>query len=477
MNSKLELSWEEVQKLANELVLKVTGSHLSDIETEVLHGASEGKTYDEIAKELYLSGIYINKDVGNPLWKNLSKALEEEVTKKNFRQALKRYKEKQSSLSFGTHNPVLKTYAPLIPTSADCTVPLYESLPMESLELPGGRMAIDSCFYIERHDVESLCYETIKQPGALIRIKAPEKMGKTSLLERIFAEAVKQDYQVVNLSFATDSTVFPDIHKFLRCFCACVSKRLRMPNKLDDYWDDIFGCNDNATNYFEEYLLAERANPLVLALDQVDLVFEKTEIANDFCRLIRAWHDLSTRSNERGRIWKKLRLVIVHSTEVYSSLDINYSPLQGVGRVVALEEFTLDQVIELARRYKLNWVGTEVEQVMDLVGGHPHLVRLALDYLKRQNVSLEKLLQIASTEASPFRDHLRQHLWNLQQHPELAAAFREVVTVNTPVRLKSAHAFKLQSMGLVKTQSDESDDWSPRCNLYRQYFSRQLVEI
>ncbi|MBW4595095.1 MAG: AAA-like domain-containing protein [Brasilonema angustatum HA4187-MV1] len=41
---------------------------------------------------------------------------------------------------------------------------------------------------------------------------------------------------------------------------------------------------------------------------------------------------------------------------------------------------------------------------------HPHLVRLALYYLKCLQVSLEKLSQIASTEVSPFRNHLRQHL-------------------------------------------------------------------
>ena len=90
-------------------------------------------------------------------------------------------------------------------------------------------------------------------------------------------------------------------------------------------------------------------------------------------------------------------------------------------------------MLELAQRYDLHWVGTEVEQLMDAIGGHPYLVRLALDYLNRPQASLEKLLQIASTEVSPFRNHLRQHLWNLQQHPELAATFRKVVTANAPV--------------------------------------------
>jgi hypothetical protein len=144
-----------------------------------------------------------------------------------------------------------------------------------------------------------------------------------------------------------------------------------------------------------------------------------------------------------------------------------------VGVIIPLPEFTPEQVQDLARRHELDWVSDrEVEQLMAMVGGHPHLVQLALEYLESQKVTLEKLLQIAPTEASPFSDHLRQQLWNLQQYPKIAAAFREVVTTNKPVKLEPAQAFKLHSMGLIQMQGD---DCSPRCNLYRQYFSARLA--
>ncbi|MBR8835228.1 MAG: AAA-like domain-containing protein [Stigonema ocellatum SAG 48.90 = DSM 106950] len=42
------------------------------------------------------------------------------------------------------------------------------------------------------------------------------------------------------------------------------------------------------------------------------------------------------------------------------------------------------------------------------------------------------------------------------------------------MNFSSIYQFKLQSMGLVKTQGE---DWSPSCNLYYQYFSSQLGEI
>jgi hypothetical protein len=326
---------------------------------------------------------------------------------------------------------------------------------------------------VERPPIESECCTAIEKPGALIRIKAPQQMGKTLLLERILAHAREQDYQTVILSFETDSTVFNDLDKFSRWFCASVGKGLKLPNKLADYWDDIFGCNDNITAYFEEYLLDEITNPFVLALDRVDRVFEHSAIANDFCALLRGWNDIAKRSDRSGAIWKQLRLIVVHSTEVYGSLDINRSPLANVGKIFTLPEFTSEQVQDLAKQYGLDWIGTqEIGQLMAMVGGHPYLIEQALDYLEHQDVTLNKLVQIAPTEESPFSDHLRENLGNLQRNPELETAFREVVTKNQPIRIETAYAFKLHSMGLVKLQGN---DCSPRCELYRQYFSVRLV--
>ena len=62
---------------------------------------------------------------------------------------------------------------------------ITQPLPAAAPELPGGQVDLASRFYIDRPPIESRCYETIDQPGALIRIKAPRQMGKTSLMARI----------------------------------------------------------------------------------------------------------------------------------------------------------------------------------------------------------------------------------------------------------------------------------------------------
>jgi len=326
--------------------------------------------------------------------------------------------------------------------------------------------------YIEREPYESQCYEFLAKPGALIRIKAPEEMGKTTLLTRVLSRVNQQDYKTRTLSFElADCTILNDLRQFSRWFCASVAKKLELPNNLDDYWDDIFGCNSNTTAYFQDYLLPKIDSSLVLALDNVDRVFEHQAIADDFCRLLRGWYDSARRSDRNSAIWNKLRLIIAHSTEVYSALDVNHSPLSNVGFVIELAELTPEQVQNLAELHELNWQASQVNQLMAMVGGHPYLVKLTLDYICRQNMTLDYLLQIAPTEAGIFRDHLRKHLGTLKQHPELAAAFYEVAIATEPVQISSEQVFKLHSLGLVKLQGNQV---TPRCNLYRQYFPERL---
>jgi hypothetical protein len=343
-------------------------------------------------------------------------------------------------------------------------------LPVAEPELPEGQVDLASAFYVKRPPIEERCYEAIAKPGSLIRIKAPRQMGKTSLMARILQQAEAKDCLKVSLSFQlADGKIFADLDQFLRWFCASVGRRLRLPNKLADYWDEIFGSKDNCTAYFEEYLLAEIDKPLVLGLDEVDLVFQYPDIASDFFAMLRAWHE----DAKNRDIWKKLRLLVVHSTEVYIPMNINQSPF-NVGLPVELPEFTSEQVQDLARRHGLNWNATQVEQLMAMVGGHPFLVRLALYNIARQDMTLEALLGSAPTEAGLYGDHLRRHLWNLQQRPELVEAVKQVIAVTSPVRLDPVQGFQLESMGIVHLQGNEV---IPRCDLYRQYFSDRLRVI
>lgn len=341
--------------------------------------------------------------------------------------------------------------------------------PAASPELPGGQVEVASRFYVDRPPIESRCYETISQPGALIRIKAPRQMGKTSLMARILHHAEQQGSRTVALSFQlANRRVFTNSDTFLHWFCASVGQELGMLEHLPKCWElaDMIGSNQCCKAYFEQYLLSESSPPLTLGLDESDRLFESPEIADDFFGLLRALHEEAKRRD----IWKKFRLIVVHSTEVYIPLDVNKSPF-NVGLPIELSEFNSQQVQDLAMRHGLNWSATEVADLMALVGGHPYLVRLAMYRIVCQDVTLNQLLKSATTETGIYTDHLRRHLWNLEKYPELIEAMGEVASVSNPVRLKSELAFKLNSMGLVKLDGNYC---SARCCLYEEYFRDRL---
>ena len=356
----------------------------------------------------------------------------------------------------------------------DYTMPDIDPIKIGSKVMLKGEVPLDSPFYVERPPIELLCYQTIVQPGALIRIKAPKQMGKTSLMLRVLDQAIAQNFKTVTLSLQlADADVFTSLNRFLQWFCAVVTRSLELPNQLNDYWDEVFGSNYNCTDYFESYLLAEINSPIVLALDEVDVVFNYPKIATDFFGMLRTWYQKAKSPERSSQVWQKLRLVIVHSTEVYIPLNINQSPF-NVGLSIELLEFTPPQVNNLAQRYQLDWGTEEVERLMNLIGGNPYLVQMALHQISVQDITLEKLLETATGENSIYTDYLRRQLWNLQQYPELVTALTQVVMSPTPVRLDPIQAFKLQSMGLVQVQNRQV---VPSCELYRQYFSDRLNQL
>lgn len=143
---------------------------------------------------------------------------------------------------------------------------------------PSGPEPLNSIFYIPRPPIEELAYQEITQPGCFIRIKAPKEMGKSSLVYRVLAHGQTLSYQTVNLDMnRVDACILTDVDKFLRWFCKSVSVQLNLEPKLDDYWDEEIGSKLSCSIYFQAYLLERLNSPLVLALNEVNRIFEYPE--------------------------------------------------------------------------------------------------------------------------------------------------------------------------------------------------------
>lgn len=179
--------------------------------------------------------------------------------------------------------------------------------------------------YVER-ELEKKCYEILLKPKAFVRIRSPQKTGKTLLLKRLITEFAAKGFSTLRFDFnLLEEAVFQDYEKLCYCFCVGVGEQLNLPEKISESWQELLGCNQNTTRYFEKFILPQINTPLILGLDGLDCIFEHEIIANNFCRLLRSWQE------HHRPIWQELRLIVVHSTDVYSGLDINSSPLAGIG--------------------------------------------------------------------------------------------------------------------------------------------------
>lgn len=361
-----------------------------------------------------------------------------------------------------------QTIADLDPRSADSLSPL-ESQYQEPAALLNSKSQALEDLYVEHQSLEQHCYREITNPGCLIRIKAPQKMGKTSLIARVLWQAAQQGSQTVYLNLQlADQASLETLDQFLQWFCANIALQLHIPDKLDEYWSKRLGSKVSFKTYFEQYLLPEINCLLTLGIDEIDRLFEYPAIYQDFFGLLRVLHE----EGKRNSIWQRFRLVIAHATEMYIPMDVNQSPF-NVGWSIELPELSLEQMQDLVQRHQLNWNSGEVEQLMQITGGHPFLVRLALYHIACGDITLAEVLQTASTETGIYGDQLRRLGNVLLRQPELEAAMREVVTTPGPVRLTVDVKFKLLSLGLVKQQEDGA---IPRYELYRQYFSKLLSE-
>ncbi len=435
---------EHLVRLTDILITRHHGTPLNYIQKALLSESLQAtkKTYDQIAQETGYSPSYVKNGVAPKLWQLLTELLNQKVSKANCRFIL------EQSLK-----------SPPLPSQANLPNNLY-SAPLES---PEGQVPLSSKFYIERSPLEAACAQEMTYPRALLRIKAPCKMGKTSLMVRLLETAHQQNCQTVKISLnRAGASIFTSTERFLRWLCANTARQLGLETKLDDYWDPEMGALVSATLYFETYLLPQIDTVMILALDEVNQLFEYPTLTRDILALLRSWHE-ETRDIS---VWQKLRMMLLHSSEVYIPMDWHQSPF-NIGLSIELPPLTRPEVEELALRHELSLSHSEMMQLMNLLSGFPYLVRLTFYHCRQDQLSLSQILRTATHPDSIYARHLQTQITFLQSYPDLAASFDQILFASQPLRINPIQALKLKSMGLIHFDGEKAQ---VSCGLYEHYF-------
>jgi len=332
------------------------------------------------------------------------------------------------------------------------------------LELPGGAMDPESKFYIEREG-DALCQTDIARQGVTITIKAPRQLGKSSLLVRTMERATAAGKAVAYLDFQLlDRDTLESPEAFFRNLCHWITDELDLADAVDRFWEPKLGCVQRCARYFKRHVLHEVKGLLVLAMDEVDRMFD-CPFRSDFFGMLRSWHN----SRRPGNEWKLLDLALVISTEPYLlSGDLNLSPF-NVGQVIELDDFTPDQVRDLNARHGHPLSEAQLTGLMSLIGGHPYLVRRALYLVASGQMDVETLVANAVRDDGPFGDHLRRHLFRFRDKPDLRQAMAQIVAHNTC--FDDSLFFRLRGAGLARRAESAI---VPRYGLYDAYFRERF---
>lgn len=412
------------QEAKDLLTTLLSEDSLSLIKVEVFRLSWEGKGYNIIADESGYDHDYVRK-AGSQLWKELSKALDQSVTKRNFRPLL------EEKLAAGNETR------------------------SQTLEYPGGAMIFSSPFYIERSEEESRAYQEISRPGSVLRIKGPRKMGKSSLMLRVIDQADSEGFNVVNIDFMqADSAILGDLDKLLRWICLHICNQLQIEANLDEHWNELIGSKLSCSNFLQQQVLDTLQQPLLLVINELNLVFDYEDVSRDFLPLLRSWYEES----KHNTTMQKLRQLLIYSTEVYVQLDINLSPF-NVGLPIELPPFDDGQLVRLAAVYGYNWradgnANSPITSLKSAVGGHPYLSQLALyalasksEFIDSPSKALAETLAGASEPGGIYSEFLQQLLQDFSANADAVAGFAKLQ--NKGEALSRIEMYQLERLGLV----------------------------
>ncbi len=340
----------------------------------------------------------------------------------------------------------------------------------DELFAPGGAVKLQDRLYVQRRGDRQLISQLNKKMGTTTTIRAPRQMGKSSLLVRGVHQAIQSGAKVAYIDLqGTDSDCLKSLDNLLYHLATLIFRKLHLDVGLvEKSWRQSLGAKDNLTYLLEDYVLSADT-PLVLALDEVDLLLQAGQnFHTEFFGLLRSWHN-NRASDFEGKGWDKFYITMAISTEPYLLIqDVHQSPF-NVGETITLEDFDPTQTFALNWKHGQPIKSAQIGQFINLFSGHPYLSRKALYMMATQELNWDDLFKIADTDIGPFSDHLRHHWLLINDKPELISALREVIRFH---RCSDETAqIRLTKAGLIK---GSGQNYSCRCGLYERYFEDKV---
>lgn len=336
------------------------------------------------------------------------------------------------------------------------------------IEPPGGALPLYSSLYISRTGDREFCH-ALERHDSIVLVKGARQVGKTSLLARGLEAARVLGTHVLLIDFQHfGPAAFESSANMLMAMAELIAYQIDLPSPIGDKWNHKLSPNINFERFLRREVLARDESRFVLALDEVDRLFNYN-YASEIFALFRCLHNL--RALDPYGPWNRLTIAIAYATEAHLFIsDLNQSPF-NVGTRLTLDDFTYEQLAELNERYRGPLANDEIRRFYHLVGGHPYLAQRGLYEIYQHKTTLATLEVKADQDDGPFADHLSRLLISLRQDDELLEELRGFVVSGS--RLTNHAFYRLRSAGVLSGET--AGEPRARCNLYARYLKKRLA--
>jgi ATPase domain predominantly from Archaea len=390
----------EVLKLADELMFDSTSKYLDDLERSIVEGVCQGKKYAQIAEDSYCTEGYVT-DIAANLWKALSDALGEKVSKSNFKSAIERYHSKiESSTGFVQQiNPLNVCSEITIHNQFDRhskstsrnTIPSPYSKDIPKL----------SSFYDRSQELTSLKQWILTGKSRSIVIYGTSGIGKTALARQLL-EDIKDNFE---------ETVWQSLG-CQRSLVEFIDRNLIASLNIEALPEPPLDLEARLSLLLEHF----RQHRCLIILDDVDRLFISGELAGNYAEKYREYRELFR------RIWETNHqsCVLMLSREEPSEFAVT------LGNNSSIHALALNGLVEGGREiFRAKGLSDEDrwDYASEYLGGNPA-------YLESVSIAINKLFGGKVSEFCKYeRLFLTEDIKSLLTHQfdRLSAAEREVI--------------------------------------------------
>jgi NB-ARC domain len=294
------MNLKEVLKMADEMVFAKTGQHLDNLQEAILRGTMQGEKYTKIAEEIHCNESYV-RQVGSQLWQIISEELGENVNKKNFRSAIKRFQVSNSSnfaqgdvVAIGNFNICGEArHPPNIPNSHPPNQETSNTKQPQTSHQDLSEMPELGDFFDRTSELQTLTTWILQQHSRLIALTGRLGIGKTSLAVQLVQQIKNEFEYVIWCSINASHTLDKFEHKLIQFLSnsekldlsATNQKRLPLIKYLQNY--RCLVVLDDVQNLFCSGELAGKYKP---EYEEYRSLFKQIEkLSHQSCFLLIGW--------------------------------------------------------------------------------------------------------------------------------------------------------------------------------------------